>query len=213
MTDFCAEDALEARQRNPRAAIEMARVVLRATEDRSEWAIAERAIGLALRELSDDRGAVRHLRRSIRIATDASLPRLAAIARVSLAWVLGYMGKHRAALRALDLAVPELSGSDAVAALKARGIVFHYLCHYDEAKRDYTAAISGARRVGDKLVEARALNNRGLIRAYCGDMREASADFTLAAELMSESARSSASPTCRGTRASWPPAAVTSRRR
>ena len=50
MTDFCAEVALEARQRNPRAAVEMARAVLRTTEDRSEWAIAERAIGLALRD-------------------------------------------------------------------------------------------------------------------------------------------------------------------
>ncbi len=53
MTDFSAEDALEARQRNPRAAVEMARAVLRTTEDRAEWAIAERAIGLALREMHD----------------------------------------------------------------------------------------------------------------------------------------------------------------
>ncbi|MFS8096035.1 CHAT domain-containing protein [Lentzea alba] len=186
MTDFCAEDALEARQRNPRAAVEMARAVLRTTDDRSEWAIAERAIGLALRELHDLSGSVRHLRRSIRIATDASLPQLAAISRVGLAWVLGYMGRHRAALRELDLAVPELSDVDAVAAVKARGIVFHYLCHYDEAQRDYTAAISGARRVGDKMVEARAFNNRGLVRAYVGDMREASADFDRAASLLAE---------------------------
>lgn len=185
MTEFCAEDALEARQRDPRAAIEMARAVLRATEDRSEWATAERAIGLALRELHDLSGSIRHLRRSIRIATDASLPRLSALARMSLAWVLAYTGKHRAALRALDIAMPELNGADAVMALKQRGIVFHYLCHYGEAQRDYTAAISGARRVGDQLTEARALNNRGLVRAYVGDMREASADFDLAAELLS----------------------------
>ncbi|HEX8868896.1 MAG TPA: hypothetical protein VF821_24765, partial [Lentzea sp.] len=60
MTDFCAADALEARQRNPRAAVEMARAVLRTTEDRAEWSIAERAIGLALREMHDFAGAVRH---------------------------------------------------------------------------------------------------------------------------------------------------------
>lgn len=184
MTDFCAEDALEARQRNPRAAVEMARAVLRTTEDRSEWAIAERAIGLALRELHDYSGSIRHLRRSIRIATDASLPRLSALARMSLAWVLSYTGRHRAALRALDVAMPSLSGADSVAALMQRGVVFHYLTRYDEAQRDYTAAVSGARRVGDQLVEARALNNRGLVRAYVGDMREASADFEAAAALL-----------------------------
>ncbi|MEU7478049.1 CHAT domain-containing protein [Lentzea sp. NPDC042327] len=184
MTDFCAEDALAARQRNPRAAVEMARAVLRATEDRSEWAIAERAIGLALRELHDYSGSIRHLRRSIRIATDAGLPRLSALAQMSLAWVLAYTGRHRAALRALDVAMPSLSGADAVAALMQRGVVFHYLTRYDEAQRDYTAAIAGARRVDDKLVEARAHNNRGLVRAYVGNMREASADFDVAAALL-----------------------------
>ncbi|SER40611.1 Tetratricopeptide repeat-containing protein [Lentzea xinjiangensis] len=186
MTDFCAEDALVARQRNPREAVEMARAVLRTTEDRSERSTAERAIGLALREMHDFGGAARHLRRSIRIASDASLPRLAALGQMSLAWVLAYTGKHRQALKALDDAMPELTGADAVAALMQRGVVFHYLTRYDDAQRDYTAAIAGARRVGDRLVEARALNNRGLVRAYVGDMREASADFERAASLLGE---------------------------
>ncbi|MCG8924589.1 tetratricopeptide repeat protein, partial [Lentzea sp. CC55] len=184
MTDFCAEDALEARQRNPREAVEMARAVLRATTDRSERAIAERAIGLALREMHDFPAAVRHLRRSIRIATEASLPRLSALAQMSLAWVLAYTGKQKQALRLLDDAMPSLTGADSVAALMQRGVVFHYLTRYDDAQRDYTAAIAGARRVGDQLVEARALNNRGLVRAYVGNMREASADFALAASLL-----------------------------
>ena len=147
MTDFSAEDALEARQRNPRAAVEMARAVLRGTEDRAEWSIAERAIGLALREMHDFPGAARHLRRSIKIAADASLPRLSALAQMSLAWVLVYTGKHKQALKALDDAMPELAGADAVAALMQRGVVFHYLTRHDDAQRDYTAAIAGARRV------------------------------------------------------------------
>lgn len=155
MTDFSAQDALEARQRDPRAAVEMARAVLRETEDRSECSIAERAIGLALREMHDFPGAVRHLRRSIRIASGASLSRLSALAQMSLAWVLAYTGKQKQALTLLDEAMPELSGADAVAALMQRGVVFHYLTRYDDAQRDYTAAIAGARRVGDQLVEAR----------------------------------------------------------
>jgi hypothetical protein len=186
VTDFCAEDALEARQRNPRAAVEIARAVLRTTEDRAEWSIAERAIGLALREMHDFPGAARHLRRSIKIASAASLPRLSALAQMSLAWVLAYTGKQKQALKALDDAMPELTGADSVAALMQRGVVFHYLTRYDDAQRDYTAAIAGARRVGDQLVEARALNNRGLVRAYVGNMREASADFELATSLLGE---------------------------
>ncbi|HEX8864762.1 MAG TPA: CHAT domain-containing protein, partial [Lentzea sp.] len=105
---------------------------------------------------------------------------------MSLAWVLAYTGKQKQALKALDLAMPELSGADAVAALMQRGVVFHYLTRYVDAQRDYTAAIAGARRVGDKLVEARAHNNRGLVRAYVGNMREASADFEVAASLLGE---------------------------
>ncbi len=59
---------------------------------------------------------------------------------MSLAWVLVYTGKHGSfeGARRRDA---ELTGGDAVAALKQRGIVFHYLCH-DDAQRDYTAAIS-----------------------------------------------------------------------
>ena len=90
----------------------MARAVLRRTEDRAEWSIAERAIGLALREMHDFPGAARHLRRSIKIAADASLPRLSALAQMSLAWVLVYTGKHKQALKALDDAMPELAGAD-----------------------------------------------------------------------------------------------------
>ncbi|WP_235921475.1 CHAT domain-containing protein [Lentzea tibetensis] len=186
MTDISAEDALEARQRNPRAAIEMARQVLRRTRssgDLEEASVAERAIGLSLRELHDFAGARRHLRRSIQIAESIGSARLAALASISLAYVLSHFGRHRQALQLIDSALPELSGEDADHARMQRGVVAHYLCRYTDALRDYDHAIEAARRTGDALGEARARNNRGLVRAYCGGLRRADEDFSRAAEL------------------------------
>ncbi len=162
-----------------RSALRAARVV----GDAREASTAERAIGLSLRELHDFDGALRHLRRAVRIAEQAGSPRLAALARMSLAYVLSNTGRHAQALRTVNAALPELSGVDADNARMQRGLVLHYLCRYDEALREYNWAIDAARRDGDKLGEARARNNRGLLRAYTGGLRAADEDFDRAAVL------------------------------
>ncbi|MFD1151884.1 CHAT domain-containing protein, partial [Saccharothrix hoggarensis] len=189
MAGVSATAALEARQRDPRAAAEMGRSALkaaRAAGDAEEASIAERAIGLSLRELHDFDGALRHLRRSIRVAERAGSRRLAALARVSLAFVLSNTGRHTQALRAINTALPELRGGDADIARMQRGLVLHYLCRYEEAQREYNWAIDAARRTDDKLGEARARNNRGLLRAYTGGLRAADEDFDRAAALYRE---------------------------
>ncbi|MEU5696116.1 CHAT domain-containing protein [Actinosynnema sp. NPDC020468] len=189
MAVVSAAAALDARQRDPRAAIEMGRSALkaaRAAGDAHEASIAERAIGLSLRELHDFEGALRHLRKSIRSAERAGSARLAALARMSLAFVLSNTGRHQAALRAVNAALPDLRGADAGSGRMQRGLVLHYLCRYDEALREYNAAIEVVRRSGERLVEARALNNRGLLRAYTGGLRAADEDFDRAAALYLE---------------------------
>ncbi|MEU4805940.1 CHAT domain-containing protein [Actinosynnema sp. NPDC023587] len=186
MAGTSAAAALEARQRDPHAAIEMGRSALRAARaagDAREASTAERAIGLSLRELHEFAGALRHLRRAVRIAEHAGSGRLAALARVSLAFVLSNTGRHAEALRTINAALPELRGVDADYARMQRGLVLHYLCRYDEARREYNWAIEAARRDGDKLGEARARNNRGLLRAYTGGLRAADEDFDRAAVL------------------------------
>lgn len=186
MAVVSAAAALEARQRDPRAAIEMGRSALRAARaagDAEEASTAERAIGLSLRELHDFDGALRHLRRAVRVAERAGSARLAALARVSLAFVLSNTGRHAQALRAVNAALDELDGADADIARMQRGLVLHYLCRYDEARREYNRSIEAARRTGDKLGEARARNNRGLLRAYTGGLRAADEDFDRAAAL------------------------------
>ncbi|MFJ6677247.1 CHAT domain-containing protein [Actinosynnema sp. NPDC091369] len=186
MAGVSAAAALEARQRDPRAAIEMGRSALRAARasgDDEEASAAERAIGLAWRELHDFDAALRHLRRAVRTAERAGSARAAALARMSLAFVLSNTGRHAQALRAINEALPHLRGVDAGSGRMQRGLVLHYLCRYDEALREYNGAIEVVRRFGERLVEARALNNRGLLRAYTGGLRAADEDFDRAAVL------------------------------
>lgn len=165
-----------------RSALARARTV----GDAEEASLAERAIGLSLRELHDFDGAELHLRRSIRIAQRAASARLTALARMSLAFVLSNTGRHVQALRAINAALPDLHGADACSGRTTRGLVLHYLCRYDEALREYNAAIELARRFDERLVEARVLNNRGLLRAYTGGLRAADEDFDRAAVVYRE---------------------------
>lgn len=175
-----AQAALDSVQRYPREAIAVARRVLATSTDADERSTAERAIGLALRELNDFAGALRHLRRALRAAGS---PRVAALARMSLGYVLANLGRTSAALAAVTAALPRLSGADAGRARMQRGVVLHYRGQFEEAARDYTIAIEIAQREGDLLLEARARNNRGLLHAHRGgsgaddDLQRAAAIF------------------------------------
>ncbi|WJK43067.1 CHAT domain-containing protein [Solwaraspora sp. WMMA2056] len=158
-----AQRALDTVQRYPHEAISIAHQVLADTPDARARSTAERAIGLALRELGDLPGAARHLRRAVRAGDDA---RLRALARMSLGYVLASAGRTTAALRAVTLALPQLTGADAGRARMQRGVVLHYRGRFDEAVRDYDLAVEIAQREGDPLLEARARNNRGLLNVH-----------------------------------------------
>ncbi|WP_433528816.1 tetratricopeptide repeat protein [Micromonospora sp. CA-263727] len=176
-----AQAALDTVQRCPREAIAMAqRLLADRPVDHDDRSTAERAIGLALRELNDLPGALRHLRRAVRTAGTA---RTRALARMSLGYVLANAGRTAAALRAVTAALPQLTGADAGRARMQRGVVLHFRGRYDEAVRDYGLAIDIAQREGDPLLEARARNNRGLLNSHRGtaagadDLSRAAAAF------------------------------------
>ncbi|WBB75691.1 CHAT domain-containing protein [Micromonospora sp. WMMD1128] len=162
-----AQAALDAVQRYPHEAIAIAQRVLAAgsAAGADERSTAERAVGLALRELNDLPGALRHLRRAVRAA---GTPRTRALARMSQGYVLANAGHTAAALRAVTAALPQLVGADAGRARMQRGVVLHYRGRYDEAVRDYGLAVDIALREDDLLLEARARNNRGLLNAHRG---------------------------------------------
>src|SRR5215204_4318247 len=131
------------------------------SSDLDERATAERAIGLSLRELQDFDGALRHLRRAVRIAAAAGSARTAALAGTSYAFVLSNVGRNATAVRVLDAALPHLDGMDAGHAVLLRGMVRYYCGRFEDATRDFDAAVEAAGRYSERLVQARALNNRG----------------------------------------------------
>ncbi|MCU7722886.1 CHAT domain-containing protein [Actinoplanes sp. KI2] len=177
-----AQRALAAVQGHPREAIAEARKVLSGPANADERSTAERAVGLALLELCDLAGAVRHLHRAVRAAESATV---AALARMSLGYALANAGRTAAALTAVSAALPQLSGVDAGRARMQRGVVRHYRGEFAEAVRDYSQAIEIAQRAGDGLLEARARNNRGLLNAHRGTDRGTD-DLERAAALFAE---------------------------
>ncbi len=172
-------------QRDPRAALRQAECLLHegAHADVDACATAERAAGLALRQLDDVPGALRRLRHAVRVADTGASPSVRAWTRLSCAFVLASAGRNAQALAHIDAALPLVHGADAGRARMQRGVVHHHLGRYDEASRDYTAALAVARRHGDVLGQARALNNLGVVEAHLGASARAESMLGEAIEL------------------------------
>jgi tetratricopeptide (TPR) repeat protein len=160
-----------------------ARREARRAGDPAGESVAERALGLAARELHDARRARRHLRRAITVADRAGLAVPAAEARMTLAFVLDEAGEPAAALRELDAALVTLSGLGAARARMQGAVILDRLGRSAEALDGYTVSLAAFRRAGDRLWEARALTNRGIFHAYRGAIRQADADLRAAEEL------------------------------
>ncbi|HET9506701.1 MAG TPA: CHAT domain-containing protein [Gaiellaceae bacterium] len=184
-----AERAIELAPDSPRRAHVLATSVLRAARvdgDAEAAAVAERALGLAALGLRDGESAVLHLRRAVRIASRAQLTVRAAEARMSLGRALLYTGDSRGAFRQIDFASASLSGIDGARLELQRAILLHHHHRLDEALDGYRRALTVFRRHGDRLWEARALNNRGLIHAYRGSLAAAEHDLAAAAAIYTE---------------------------
>jgi hypothetical protein len=154
--------------------------------DRGAESAAERALGLAARELHDAPAALRHLRRAVHVAAAAQLTQRAAEARMSLALVLAEAGRPVPALREIDAAAPALRGLPAARLQMQRALILDRLNRSGEAMDGYTAALAEFRRGGDRLWQARALTNRGVLHTYQGSLRQAEADLRAAEVLYVE---------------------------
>ena len=160
-----------------RARIDAVAVRDAARSDPEARTIAERALGLAAQELNDVDGSLAHLRRAVAIARRADLEARESEARQSLALTLAHAGRTAAALREADRA----TGARAVA---TRALILSHAGRHAEAVTAYTAALAGLR--ADRPWRARALNNRGIDRAFLGDLQGARADLERAAGLFDE---------------------------
>lgn len=158
----------------------------RAARDPGAASVAHRALGLAARAHYDARVAAQHLRRAIQVAARHGLESLAAEARMSLALVLDDLGRPAAAVREIDTALRSLRGLPRARSVMQRALILRRIGRDDEAMHGYRTALRAFRAQGDRLWQARALNNRGILHGYRGDHRLARADLLVAAGLYAE---------------------------
>jgi tetratricopeptide (TPR) repeat protein len=184
-----AERALGAVMADPRRARISAQAALtlaRSTGDAAAHVVAERALGLAARELHDTAKAAVHLRRSVRVAESHGLHRRAAESRMSLSLVVDDLGRPADAVREIDRAIEALTGLPLARARMQRAIILRRLGRDEEALVAYGRALTSFRRAGDRLWEARVLTNRGVLHAYQGALRQAEADLRRAEALYAD---------------------------
>ena len=182
-----AERAIELAPDSPRRARALAEAALRrAGDDVEAVAVAERALGLAALGLRDGDAAVVHLRRAVVVASAVDLRVRAAEARMSLGRALLYTGDSRGAFREIDAAGAALNGLAGARLQLQRAILLLHHHRLDEALEGYRAALVVLRRHGDRLWEARALNNRGLVHAYRGSLGLAEDDLSASSRIYSE---------------------------
>lgn len=175
-----AADAVRLVQTDPHRARRVAGAVLaRAREngDAAAASTAQRALGLVARELGDYAEAAAQLTAAIDTAERAKLRPQVGEARMSLSLILAFRGDTAGALRQADLAGELLRGAEAGAVLMQRAAVLQVLGRLDEAHQEYGRALAAIRRSGDRLREARCLNNRGLLYVWRDKPNRAEADL------------------------------------
>jgi len=181
-----AREALRLAEADPGRSAALASAVAeraRAVHDVEATAIAERALGLAALHTDDLDTAMRHLRAAIALSRRARSPRLAAEARMTLAYVLNGRGWPRQALREINAAVVELDGVERARAEAQRGAILQLLGRLDEALISFRESLPVLRRFGDRLWEQRVLSNRGVVYGYRNEFAAAEKDLREAAAL------------------------------
>jgi tetratricopeptide (TPR) repeat protein len=175
-----ARQALELVTADPRQASELAADLASqaaASADHEAGSIALRARGLAAVHLDAADAAVAYLRRAVELGHRARSPELAAEARMTLAYALSTRGQLRAALRAIELALTDLTGVERARARAQRGAILFRLGRLNEAAADYRSALQILRRAGDLLWVQRVLSNLGYLRVYFGEVPAAVANL------------------------------------
>lgn len=160
-----------------------ARDVSHQAGDAEAESTAERAWGLAARELGDVVESERHLKRAVQIAEAAALKDCEGEARMSLCGTLAVRGDPEGALQQADRACAILRGTRRARAQAQRSVVLYDLGRLDEALDGYRRAFPALRKAHDRLWLARLYSNRGLLHVQRGSLAAAEADLKRALEL------------------------------
>lgn len=181
-----AQQALELVGRDPAGALAAADEAVRtahAARDGSARAVALRARCLAQRELGRVEEATAAGRTAVQAAVRVGDRALEAEARMSLAFVLLERGSVTAALHQADRAAHGVQGLAAARLTTQRALILQRSGHRDEALAGYARALPTLRRHADQVWQARLHNNRGLLHAYHGSLRDAETDLQNARRL------------------------------
>jgi hypothetical protein len=184
-----AERALVLSESAPDEAERLAREALAAIADGGDAetsSLAQQALGMVAWERQAIGDSVAYLRAAVAIGVDGGHPVVAARARSRLAVVLSYAGDDSGALAEAAAAAPLLAGGQ-------RAELHHHMAGILERQgrlRDAfelaTRALQAFRRLGDRVWQAKALNNRGIILAQLGQVAAAARQFTAAERLYTE---------------------------
>jgi tetratricopeptide (TPR) repeat protein len=170
----------------PRDALVAARALIATRPDPLAMSFARQAVGIVLRDAGRSAEAVHELRAAVRAAGVASAPERVADARASLGAALVMAGRTRPGLLELDAAAAVSVGKMRGRVLLRRAYALTSLGRHAEALLDVRLALSDIRAAGDRLWEARALNNRAMIHVARGALTRADADIRRAEALFRE---------------------------
>ena len=175
-----AEGAIQLSLGRPAEAVTLAGDICdRATRnaDLEAMTVAERALGLAARELGDVTAAETYLRRSVVTAMQGGLGQREGEARMTLASVLALTGLTQGALEQADRAAVLLVGPDAARLQVQRALILQRLGRHDEALEDYREALRAFDSPDHRIDQAGVWVNRGVLLAYRGDLSGAGSDL------------------------------------
>jgi CHAT domain-containing protein len=181
-----AREALGLAEAEPAKAALIARDVVRWSRrdhDLAALSVAERVLGITALQLEDPGTAVRHLRASVRVASQGGFAGLAAEAQMSMAFALNVLGRGRQALQEIETALAGLAGVARARGLGQRGVILSQLGRLDEALPDYQAALTVLRQAGDHVWVQRVLYNRAVTHGYRQELAAAEADLHEAEQL------------------------------
>lgn len=179
MSDPAGDDLLALALAEPGRAASVATAAITSGVDPLALSYAHQALGIVLRDRTDIDLALDHLRIARRLAGRTDDPDRLADVRATLGGTLAFRGRSTAALRELDEAVRTASADGPVRpkVLMRRAHVLAYLGRHPAAIADLQEAVTGFRRSGDEVWEARALNLRAFVEILRGELREAERDL------------------------------------
>lgn len=166
----------------PQSALATSMQIIDTSGDAATLSFAHQAAAIVHRDAGRTEESLRHGFAALRLARGVSRLRQADV-MATLGVVLAYAGRTRDGLRQFDAAKELTQPVDLPRLLLRRAHVLALVGRDREARADLTQAITGSRALGDKLWEARALNNRVVVSIALGLVDDADEDARLAEQL------------------------------